>query len=86
MLSNDFQKLGVTGLITLYQLVQQCRCQVLFWMHNDGDMSGKAKTYHAIIITAVGLEMRGDGKASTPTLYLTMSFNGIVGGLSVVLV
>lgn len=84
MLNNDFQKLGVTGLITLYQLDASNVGAGVFYFHghNDGDIVWQGKTYHAIAITADGLEMRGDGKASTPTLHLANVFNGIVGGLS----
>ena len=84
MLNNDFQKLGVTGLITLYQLDASNVGAGVFYFHghNDGDIIWQGKTYHAVAITADGLEMRGDGKASTPTLNLANVFNGIVGGLS----
>ena len=70
MLNNDFQKLGVTGLITLYQLDASNVGAGVFYFHghNDGDIIWQGKTYHAIAITANGLETVSYTHLTLPTI------------------
>lgn len=103
MLSNDFQKLSVSGLVTLYQLDATSLGAGILYLHGhtefedwkiiDGAVSSTEKeikrniiyqgiTYEPVSINSEGLEMRGDGKASSPTLAMANNINGIQGAVS----
>ena len=154
MLSNDFQKLSVTGLITLYQLDATALGLGILYLHghtnfedwvkilsyagridknvgddtlageqytlqdvvkhlayagrvdnNVGDQEAAGKeydleisptankglfadiifqgiNYSPVSITSDGLEMRGDGKASSPTLSIANNIDGVQGAVS----
>ena len=117
MLNSDFQKLSVTGLVTLYELdatnlgagimrwhghMSYEDWKYLFKFANKSEFTNSAyritstgtedivrrdiiwqgQTYSSIPIQTDGLEMRGDGKASTPSLSLANNLNGIQGAIS----
>lgn len=103
MLSSDFQKLSVTGLVTLYELDATKLGAGIFRWHghvssdswriiddtviDDGatvkrDIIWQGQTYSPMPIQTDGLEVRGDGKASTPTLALANNINGVQGAIS----
>lgn len=122
-LSADFQKLSVTGLVTLYQIdATKLGAGVLYfhghtnyedWLKiyssvgnsteligsstelagDDYTMSDTQKevkrniifngiTYEPVAINSDGLEMSGDGKASSPSLALANNINGVQGAVS----
>ena len=117
MLTSDFQKLSVTGLVTLYELdATKLGAGIMRWhghmsyedwkylfkfankseftdsayrITNTGtedivrrDIIWQGQTYSPIPIQTDGLEMRGDGKASAPSLSLANNLNGIQGAIS----
>ena len=123
MLNNDFQKLSVQGLITLYELdATSLGAGILRWhghvnyedfkliiawagrqdrntgnteenvgaelVYTDEGLMQKRNlifnglTYEPVAIDSEGLEMRGDGKASSPTLALANNINGVQGAVS----
>ena len=103
MLNSDFQKLSVTGLVTLYELDATKLGAGIFRWHghvssdswriiddtviDDGatvkrDIIWQGQTYSPMPIQTDGLEVRGDGKASTPTLALANNINGVQGAIS----
>lgn len=89
MLLNDLQKLSVDGVITLYMLdASRLGAGILRWhghLGGDGrsnDIIWQGEAYSAISITSDGLEIRGDGAASTPTLTLANSIDGIPNAVS----
>ena len=103
MLNSDFQKLSVTGLVTLYELDATKLGAGIFRWHghvssnswriiddtvvDDGatvkrDIIWQGQTYSPMPIQTDGLEVRGDGKASTPSLALANNVNGIQGAIS----
>ena len=117
MLNSDFQKLSVTGLVTLYELdatklgagifrwhghVSYEEWQYLFKFANQAeftdstyqitntgtedivrrDIIWQGQTYSPMPIQTDGLEVRGDGKASTPSLALANNINGVQGAIS----
>lgn len=120
MLDSDFQKLSVTGLITLYELdATALGAGIIRWhghtsygdwqkiyawagketefVGNTSELVGKEydiqmggnkniiwqkEVYTPIPIQTDGLEVRGDGKASTPTLALANSIDGAQGAIS----
>lgn len=116
-LSSDFQKLSVTGLVTLYELdatklgagIMRWHGHVSFedWQYlfkfanksefadstyrvtNTGtedivkrDLIWQGNIYNPIPIQSDGLEMRGDGRASTPSLAIANNIDGIQGAIS----
>ena len=113
-LSNDLQKLSVSGLVTLYELdATKLGLGVLRWhghlSHEDWqyiyehaskseyanknkhtvaigtedivvpDIIWNGNEYKPVAIQSDGLEIRGDGKASTPSLVITSNLNGVRG-------
>lgn len=103
MLNSDFQKLSVTGLVTLYELDATKLGAGIFRWHghvssdswriiddtviDDGatvkrDIIWQGQTYSPMPIQTDGLEVRGDGKASTPSLVLANNVNGVQGAIS----
>lgn len=119
-LTADFQKLSVTGLVTLYQLDATSLGAGILYLHGHTNLQdwisiyssiGKEEeligdsrtrigeeftsdselirdivfqgiTYSPMSIDSEGLEMRGDGKASTPTLAMANNINGVQGAIS----
>lgn len=114
MLESDFQKLSVTGLVTLYELDATALGagvmrwhghisyedwkKIMLWAGREDRLIGnetenvgaeyekdpnskgvvrniiwQGQTYEPLPIKSDGLEMRGDGKASTPTLSMSSS-------------
>ena len=61
---------SVQGFITLYELdATKLGGEVYrFHGHNDGVIKWQGKAYQPVSITAEGLEVRSDGRASAPTL------------------
>lgn len=103
MLDSDFQKLSVTGLVTLYELDATKLGAGIFRWHghvssdswriiddtviDDGatvkrDIIWQGQTYSPMPIQTDGLEVRGDGKASTPSLALANNIDGVQGAIS----
>lgn len=92
MLNSDFQKLSVDGLITLYQIdATKLGAGVLYFHgHSNFEDNDTLKreiifngiTYTPVSINSEGLEMRGDGKASSPTLVLANNIGGVQGAVS----
>lgn len=118
-LSSDFQKLSVTGLVTLYELdATKLGLGILRWHGHlsyedwlriyewagSQDLAGSTteqaglefkgsdterayykdiiwngNEYKPVSIVSDGLEIRGDGKASTPNLVITSNLNGVKG-------
>ena len=91
-LTADFQKQTVEGLITLYQLDATALGAGILYLHghtNFNDNGNQKRniifngiTYEPVAIESEGLEMRGDGKASSPTLSIANSINGVQGAVS----
>ncbi|MDO5650574.1 MAG: phage minor tail protein L [Moraxella sp.] len=91
-LNQDFQKLAVDGVITLYELdyshlMNSPTGTHVYRFHghnvhsNDGKIIWQGKDYTAIAIQHDGLEMRSDGRASTPTLTLANHLGGVAGAV-----
>lgn len=70
---------SVQGFITLYELdATKLGGEVYrFHGHNDGVIKWQGKAYQPISIKADGLEMRSDGKASSPTLTIHNDIGGV---------
>lgn len=87
-LNSDFQKPTVDGLITLFELdASKLGAGVLrFHGHNhernDGVITFRGKAYNPQALNVAGLEMRSDGRASTPTLTLANNIAGVQGAVS----
>lgn len=123
MLESDFQKLSVTGLVTLYELDATALGagvmrwhghisyedwkKIMLWAGREDRLIGnetenvgaeyekdpnskgvvrniiwQGQTYSPVPIKSDGLEIRGDGKASTPTLAIANNIGGIQGAIS----
>lgn len=82
--NEQVQKQSVNGFITLYELdATKHGAEIYrFHGHNDGIITWQGKEFSPIAITSEGLEMRGDGKASNPTLTLVNQLNGVQGAIS----
>ncbi|AKG19238.1 tail protein [Moraxella bovoculi] len=82
--SSDVQQPTVQGLITLYELdARRLGADIYrFHGHNDGVIRFRGQDYTPIAISADGLEMRSDGKASTPVLSVADNLNGVQGAIS----
>lgn len=80
---NDIKQTSVQGFITLYELdARKLGGEIYrFHGHND-DITWRGHTFTPIAIKADGLEMRGDGKASTPKLAISDNIDGIQGAVS----
>ena len=123
MLSADFQKLSVSGIVTLYQIDATKLGAGILYLHGHSNYEDWLKiyssigesteligdsedligldynksdtekelvrniifngvTYEPVSIDSEGLEQRGDGKASSPTLSLANNINGVQGAVS----
>lgn len=85
MLSADFQKLHVDGLITLYELNAEKHGAGILRFHGHAqaeDIIWQGQAYSPMSIQVSGLERRTDGKASNPTLAMANMINGVHGGVS----
>ena len=82
--NTDIQQTTVQGFITLYELdARKLGGEIYrFHGHNDGVIRWQGQDFHPITIKADGLEMRSDGKASTPKLSIGDKINGIQGAVS----
>ncbi|AKG09055.1 tail protein [Moraxella bovoculi] len=82
--NGDVQQPTVQGLITLYELdARRLGADIYrFHGHNDGVIRFRGQDYTPIAITSDGLEMRSDGKASTPSLSVADNLNGVQGAIS----
>lgn len=124
MLESDFQKLDVTGLITLYELdatavgagiirwhghiLAEDWVRIYAWAGREDKNAGNTEEnagreywlsdtektinrdivwqgdiFAPISIKTEGLEMRGDGKASSPSLSVANKLGGVQGAISV---
>lgn len=87
-LTADFQKLSVNGLITLFELDATNLGAGILRFHghnhdkNDGNIIFRGQVFAPQALTVTGLEMRSDGKASTPTLTLANNIGGVQGAVS----
>lgn len=87
-LTADFQKLSVDGLITLFELDATNLGAGILRFHghnhanNDGNIIFRGQSFAPQALTVTGLEMRSDGKASTPTLTLANNIGGVQGAVS----
>lgn len=72
--NTDIQQTTVQGFITLYELdARKLGGEIYrFHGHNDGVIRWQGQDFHPIAIKADGLEMRSDGRASTPKLALAI--------------
>lgn len=77
--NTDIQQTTVQGFITLYELdARKLGGEIYrFHGHNDGVIRWQGQDFHPIAIKADGLEMRSDGRASTPTLIIHNDIGGI---------
>lgn len=98
MLTSDFQKLSVLGLVTLYEIDATRLGGGIYYFHGHVAqedwriINPQGEGIHSIIwqgqeyaaqrIETSGLEMRGDGKASNPVLGIGNSINGQTGAVS----
>lgn len=85
MLASDFQKLYVDGLITLYELDATALGGGVLRFHShmqSENIIWQGNTFEPMSLEASGLEMRSDGRASTPTLTLANNIAGIQGAVS----
>ena len=82
--NTDIQQTTVQGFITLYELdARKLGGEIYrFHGHNDGVIRWQGQDFHPIAIKADGLEMRSDGRASTPKLSIGDKINGIQGAVS----
>lgn len=88
-LNKDFKDLSVKGLITLYQLDATSLGAGILYLHghngfdlNDSKIIFNGISYDPVAIESDGLEMSGDGKASSPNLTIANKINGIQGAVS----
>ncbi|OOR90241.1 phage minor tail protein L [Moraxella caviae] len=69
MNNQDLQSLQIPEIITLYHLdADNVGAGQMYFHGHDGQIVWQGKTYEPVAIEADGLEMRGDGRASAPTL------------------
>ena len=87
-LNSDFQKPVVDGVITLFELDASKLGAGILRFHgnnherNDGVITFRGKAYNPQALNVTGLEMRSDGRASTPTLTLANNIAGVQGAVS----
>lgn len=87
-LNSDFQKLSVDGVVTLFELDASRLGAGILRFHghnhelNDGIIAFRGREYNPQALNVTGLEMRSDGKASTPTLTLANNIAGVQGAVS----
>lgn len=77
--NNKIQKDSVQGFITLYELDARKLGGEVYRFHgyNDGLITWQGQEFTPISIKADGLEVRSDGKASTPTLIIHNDIGGM---------
>ncbi|AKI27462.1 tail protein [Moraxella phage Mcat10] len=80
---NKVQQSSVENFLTLYELdLRKLGGEIYrFHGHNDGVITWQGEAYTPIAITSDGLEMRSDGRASTPKLSIGDKINGIQGAI-----
>ncbi len=87
-LTADFQKLSVDGVITLFELDASNLGAGILRFHghnhdkNDGNIIFRGQAFNPQALSVTGLEMRSDGRASTPTLTLANNIGGVQGAVS----
>lgn len=87
-LNSDFQKLSIDGVITLFELDASRLGAGILRFHghnhdkNNGNIIFRTQEYSPQALNVTGLEMRSDGKASTPTLTLANNIGGVQGAVS----
>lgn len=87
-LNSDFQKLSVDGVVTLFELDASKLGAGILRFHghnherNDSVIVFRGKEYNPQALNVTGLEMRSDGRASTPTLTLANNIAGVQGAVS----
>lgn len=83
MINSDLQQQQVEGVIMLYHLDarRQGAGEYYFHNHNDGIIRFRGKDYAPTAVQSVGLERRGDGKASMPTLTFSNKLGEHWGGI-----
>lgn len=87
-LSADFQKLSVCGVITLFELDATKLGAGILRFHgynhdkNDGQIIFCGQAFSPQALSVTGLEMRSDGRSSTPTLTLANNIGGVQGAVS----
>ena len=87
-LTADFQKLSVDGVVRLFELDATKLGAGILRFHghnhepNDGVIVFRGKEYSPQAMSVTGLEMRSDGKASTPTLTIANNIAGVQGAVS----
>lgn len=82
-LSADIQKQSVDGLVTLYCLDARRQGGDVYYFHNHHSdvITFKGKDYAPTAVQSIGLETRGDGKASTPSLVFDNKLGEHWGGM-----
>lgn len=81
--NHQIQQPTVQGFITLYELDARKLGGDVYRFHghnhdsDNGVITWQGQEFIAIAITAEGLEVRGDGKASTPTLTIHNDIGGV---------
>lgn len=87
-LNSDFQKSSVDGVVTLFELDASKLGAGILRFHghnhdkNDGVIFFRGKEYNPQALNVTALEMRSDGRASTPTLTLANNIAGVQGAVS----
>lgn len=87
-LNSDFQKLSINGVVTLFELDASKLGAGILRFHghnhelNDGVITFRGREYNPQALNVTGLEMRSDGRASTPTLTLANNIAGVQGVVS----
>lgn len=85
--NQSVQSSTVTGYITLYELDARRLGGDVYRFHghnvadNGGVITWRGNTYQPLAITADGLEVRSDGRASTPSLTMHNTIGGVDGAL-----
>ncbi|TWV81507.1 phage minor tail protein L [Moraxella sp. VT-16-12] len=81
--NSNIQQSSVQGFITLYELDARKLGGDVYRFHghahsdNDGKIIWQGQEFIPIAITAEGLEVRGDGKASMPTITIHNDIGGV---------
>ena len=84
-LNSDFQKLSIDGLITLFELDASALGAGILRFHGHlqaENITWQGQQYEPMALDVSGLEMRSDGKASTPTLTMANNIAGLQGAVS----
>ncbi|ELA08721.1 lambda-like phage minor tail protein L [Moraxella macacae 0408225] len=86
--NSDIQKLTVDGMVTLFELDATKMGAGILRFHghnhdkNEGNIIFRGQTFMPQALSVTGLEMRSDGKASTPVLTLANNIAGVQGAVS----